>query len=174
MFDLLMHLAVCLAGANEYLTDGLIEIAKLLGAMSIAVMSMSVVTYALAVPRLQAALSASLKQNREDRAKLKRRIDEKSVTLEEIEDQLKVIEREQNEMRRVLTRLSWNRVVVVPAGLASLGLGFVATMIAFSSAYDFTLLVISMVLLSLAFLHLLQSLSLIEQAAVRPGVSVEV
>jgi len=136
-------------------------------------MSMSVVTYALAVPRLQAALSASIKSNRDSKASLERRMKEEPVTLREIEDQLKAIENEQNEMRKVVARLSWNRVVVIPVILASLALVFVAVLVGFSSAYSFLFLIMSVALLGVGFLHLLQSLQLIEKTAVRPGLSVE-
>lgn len=155
------------------MTNGLVEIAKLVGTLSVATMSMSVVTYALAVPRLQAALSAGIKANRESKGKLERRIKEEAVTLREIEDQLKAIENDQKEMHKVVARLSWNKVVVVPAILASLALGFVAVLIEFSSVYDLAILVASVALVFGAFFHLLRSLRLIEQTAVRPGLSVE-
>jgi len=47
--------------------NSLAEVAKLIGGLSIAIMSMSVVTYALAVPRLQTALSNTIKSTRESR-----------------------------------------------------------------------------------------------------------
>ncbi len=98
---------------------------------------------------------------------------EQPVTLAEIEDQLKVIEKDQKEMNKVVARLSWNRVVLVPVVLASLALGLVAILIESSGAYDLPLLTISVALLFGAFSHLLRSLRLIEQTAVRPELSFE-
>jgi len=148
------------------LTNGIVEVAKLIGGLSVAIISMSVVAYALAVPRLQVALSASIKSNRDSKAKLEKKMREQPVTLGEIEEQLKAIENDQKGMRKVVARLSWNRVVVVPAILASLALGLVAFLIGFSSMYDLLLLVASVALLFGAFFHLLRSLRLIEQTAV--------
>jgi len=134
---------------------------------------MSVVTYALAVPRLQTALSIMIKSNRDGKEKLEKRMKEQTVTLREIEDQLKALEKEQNEMQEVVARLSWNKVVLVPATLVSIVLVLIAILITFSSVYDVVLLALSVALLFAAFFHLLRSLRLIERTAVRPGLSVE-
>lgn len=157
---------------RKYL-NSLGEIASLLGTLSIAVMSISVATYALAVPRLQTALTTSIKANRDSKAKLEKKIQEAPITLNEIEDQLKAIEREQTEIRKVISRLSWRRVVLIPTSLASVALGLDALLMMLSSIYDPLLLVLSIALLSGGFLHLLLSLNLIEETAVRPGLNVE-
>jgi hypothetical protein len=154
------------------LTD-LAEIAKLVGTLSIAIVSISVATYALAVPRLQTALSASIKQSRDSKAKLEARMKDASVTLDELEDQLKSIENEQTEIRRVISRLSWSRVVLMPTSLSLVALALDAVLMLLSSMYDSLLLAISIALVVGGLFHLLLSLRLIEQTAVRPGLSVE-
>ena len=79
------------------MTDGLVDIAKMVGTISVAIMSISVVTYALAVPRLQTALSLSLKTIQESKAELEKRIKAENLALAEIEGQLKNIGDEQKE-----------------------------------------------------------------------------
>jgi len=156
----------------KYLND-LGEIAKLVGTFSIAIVSISVATYALAVPRLQAALSVSIKQIRDSKAKLEARMKDASVTLDEVADQLKAIENEQTDIRRVIRRLSWSRVVMVPTVTSLLALALDGILMVLSNVYDILLLITSVALLSGGLVHLLLSLRLIERTAVRPGLSVE-
>jgi acyl-CoA synthetase (AMP-forming)/AMP-acid ligase II len=149
------------------------DIARLAGTVSVAIMSISVVTYALAVPRLQTALSLSLRTIKESKAKLERRMKEEQLTLQEIEDQLKAIGEEQREMNKVVVRLSWSRVVFVPVVLAFFAIGIVAVLLVYPSFYPLPLLIVSTALVLGAFAHLLDSLRLIEQTTVRPELSVE-
>lgn len=149
------------------------EIAKILAGLSVAIMSMSVVTYALAVPRLQTALSASIKVSREQRTKLERRMKEEPLTLKEIEDQLRAIDSYEKEIGGVVGRLSWNRVVVVPVSASVITLGLLIHLIQFPNPYDWLILFASIVFLLFGLLHLLFSLRLIERTAVRPELTVE-
>jgi len=153
-----------------------VEIAKLLGGLSVAIMSMSVVTYALAIPRLQTALSLGIKRNHEKRDLLTKRIKDESLSIDQIADQLKASENEQNEIKRVVKRLSWNRVVAIPVTLASVALGLGGYLIGFSGltgVYELALFGATVAFLSGAFLHLLLSLRLVEQTAIRPGLGFE-
>lgn len=155
--------------------ESLVEVAKILAGVSVAVMSMSVVTYALAVPRLQSALSADLKSRKESKTKLEKRMKEESLSLEEVDKQLKQIEAEQKELQKIVRRLSWGKVVVMPVVLATLALCVVWVPITFSdqTGIGVALLFIMSVLLVAAFSHLLGSLRLIERTATRPGLSIE-
>jgi hypothetical protein len=154
------------------LTDGLVDIAKMVGTISVAIMSISVVTYALAVPRLQTALSLSLKTIQGSKAELEKRIQEESLALTEIEGQLKNIADEQKEMNKVVTRLSWSRVVFVPVIMAFLAIGVTAILLEYPDLYPLPLLLVSIALVLGTFTHLLGSLRLIEQTTVRPEISV--
>ncbi len=155
--------------------DSLIEIAKILSGVSVAIMSMSVVTYALAVPRLQSALAADLKSRKEGKTKLEKRMKEESLSLEEVDKQLRQIEADQKELQKIVHRLSWGKVVVMPVILATLALCVVWLPIAFSDQLylGIFLLFTMSVLLVGAFYHLLGSLRLIEETATRPGLSIE-
>src|SRR5712692_887305 len=95
-------------------------------------MSMSVVTYALAVPRLQSALSADIKSRRESKTKLEKRMKEEALGLEEVENQLRAIEAQQKELQKIVRRMSWKKVVVMPVILATVALCVVWVPIAFS------------------------------------------
>jgi len=155
--------------------ESLVEIAKILGEISVAIMSMSVVAYALAVPRLQSALSADILSRKESKARLEKRMKEEDISLDEVETQLKSIEADQKKIQEVVHRLSWRKVVVVPVILAAIALCIVWIPIAFSDQInlDISLLIIVALFLVVAFYHLLGSLRLIEETATRPGLSIE-
>jgi hypothetical protein len=150
------------------LTNDLVDIARMVGTVSVAIMSISIVTYALAVPRLQTALSLNLKTIEESKANLERRMNEAKVTLREIEDQLRSIGDDQKEMNKVVKRLSWSRVVFVPVILAFCAIGFVAILLVSPGADSLPFLIVSIVLVLGAFAHLLDSLRVIEHTTIRP------
>jgi hypothetical protein len=157
------------------LTSDFLEIAKLIGGLSVAIMSMSVVTYALAVPRLQTALTVGMKRTREDKEKLEKQFKEQKLTVDQIGDQLKAIENQQAESKKVVDRLSWSKVVVIPSFLS--GISFVLVGLVAGSplgwSTDPVLLAGAALLLLGAFVHLLSSLKAIEQTAIRPEMSLE-
>lgn len=95
------------------------------------------------------------------------------LTVDEIADALKVIENEQIEIHRVINKLSWRRVVLIPTSLSISALAFDAVLMLLPSIYDLVLLTISVVLVLGGLFHLLSSLRLIEKTTVRPGLSVE-
>lgn len=157
------------------MTSDFLEIAKLIGGLSVAIMSMSVVTYALAVPRLQTALTVGMKRTREDKEKLEKQFKEQKLTVDQIGDQLKAIENQQAESKKVVDRLSWSKVVVIPSFLS--GISFVLVGLVAGSplgwSTDPVLLAGAALLLLGAFVHLLSSLKAIEQTAIRPEMSLE-
>jgi len=158
------------------LTDGMIEIAKLLGTLSVAIMSMSVVTYALAVPRLQTALSLGIKRSKDEKDKLTKRIKEENLTIDQIDDQLKAIKNVEGEIGGIVKRLSWSKVVVIPLVLSAVALGLAATTIGLAGLTEAQQLVILLVAAGFslaAFVHLLMSLRIIEQTAIRPEMRLE-
>lgn len=95
------------------------------------------------------------------------------LTVDEIADALKVIENEQIEIHRVINKLSWRRVVLIPTSLSISALAFDAVLMLLPSIYDLVLLTISVALVLGGLFHLLSSLRLIEKTTVRPGLSVE-
>lgn len=96
--------------------NGFVEIAKLIGGLSVAVISMSVVTYALAVPRVQERLSSNIKSISIRKTELESKIKEaKLVTIKEIEEDLNAIEEDRKEIQKDVDSLSWKWVVGVPA-----------------------------------------------------------
>jgi hypothetical protein len=158
------------------LTDSMIEIAKLLGTLSVAVMSMSVVTYALAVPRLQTALSLGIKRSKDEKDKLTKRIKEENLTIDQIDDQLKALKKELGEIEGIVRRLSWSKVVVIPSVLSAIALGLGATTIGFAALAEVQELIVLLVaagFLLVGFVHLLMSLRMIEQTAIRPEMRLE-
>lgn len=134
---------------------------------------MSMAVYALAVPRAQATLYTAIKLSRDSKANLERRIKKEKLGVDEIKDQLDSIEEEQGRMLGQVTRLRWSRVVVVPATLSSIALALNIVLIISPGGYDLLLLMVSISLLIVGFVHLLQSLRLLEETATGPELSIE-
>ncbi len=158
------------------MTDSMVEIAKLIGTLSVAIMSMSVVTYALAVPRLQTALSLGIKRSKDEKDKLTKRIKDENLTIDQIDDQLKGIKNEGNEIKGIVERLSWSKVVVIPSVLSAVALGLGVTVIGFAGlaeVHELVILLVAAVFLLAGFVHLLMSLRIIEQTAIRPEMRLE-
>lgn len=145
------------------MTNGLVEIAKLVGGLSVAVISMSVVTYALAVPRVQERLSGNIKSISVKKTELESKIKQaKLVTIKEIEEELNAIEEDRKKIQKDVASLSWKWVVGVPALASFLALGCASVPILSSSPYDPLFLGGSFVLSLSGFGHLLRSLRRIE------------
>ena len=148
---------------------GFVEIAKLIGGLSVAIVSMSVVTYALAVPRLQQRLASSIKSISAKRDALQKKMRQENVTITDVEGELKQIDRDRETMERDVARLSWKIVVGIPAICEFIALVLVFLVLNFSSDGDVYLLLGSFGVSVIAFSHLLLSLRSIEQTVVKMG-----
>jgi len=151
------------------LIESLIEAAKLAAALAIALMSMTIVTYALAVPRLQSALSSLSKSTTERKKELEKRMKEASITLKEIEVELKGIEKEGEEIGKMIDRLSWKGVIPFPMFFSVLALCILTLALVWSSQFDALIVLVALLSVTASLLHLLFSLRWIERAATRTG-----
>jgi len=148
-------------------TEGLVEIAKIVGALSVAIISMSVVTYALAVPRLQQRLASSIKLISGKKTDLQEKMRKENVTIKDVEVELREIDKDREKIEGDVARLSWKKVVGVPAICAVIALGFVFLVLESAGLYDVYSLLGSFAASLFAFSHLLWSLRLIEQTVVK-------
>jgi len=151
------------------LIESLVEAAKFAAALAIALMSMTIVTYALAVPRLQVALSTLSRSTAERKEGLEKRLEEEAITLSEIEAELNGIKREAQEITKMIKRLSWNQVVIFPMLFSVLALCILSLAVVWSSPYDQLVVIFALFPLAMSLFHLLFSLRWIERAATRTG-----
>jgi hypothetical protein len=148
---------------------GFVEIARLIGALSVAIISMSVVTYALAVPRLQQWLASNIKSISAKKDDLQKKMRQEGVTITDVESDLKAIDKERETIEKDVSRLSWKIVVGIPALCEFVAMLFVFLVLNFSLGQDVYFLLSSFVLSLLAFFHLLLSLRSIEQTVLKMG-----
>ena len=122
------------------------------------------------------SLSADAKKLQDEKDKLTKRIKEENLTIDQIDDQLKAIKKEQGEIEGIVKRLSWSKVVVIPLVLSAVALGLGATTIGFAGlaeVHELVILLVAAGFLLAGFVHLLMSLRMIEQTAIRPEMRIE-
>ena len=127
---------------------------------SIALLSMTMVSYALAVPRIQEGLSSLGLNYARKRKDLEDLISKEKVSLKTIEAELNKIKEEGKAVSSIISRLSWYPAVIVPV-ISSLIAFLIQISIMYYSPHLDGFLIISVAFDLVALVHLIDTLRII-------------
>lgn len=145
---------------------------NLLGYLAIAFISMTVICYSLAIPRLRPALERSKKVSVDRRKDIETKMKEgNKITLKEIEKELEDIKKEEGKWISLIDSLSWKQVIIYPNICFTISIIFTSICMVVSSTDLFYIIFMIVIVGSLGagvFL-LFRYIMKIEDAAARVG-----